>query len=132
MSFVPRWVLLWFVLAMVAVLNGLLRETVLAPVLGERLALPVSGILLSTLLILVVYLAQPRLGVTDTRSCFLLGLLWLAMTLCFEYLFGHYIAGKAWSEIHQVFNPAGGNLFLLVMLATLTAPWLAAKLRGVL
>ena len=38
--------------------------------------------------------------------------LWLGMTLAFEFLFGHYIAGKSWSLLLADYNLAAGRLWV--------------------
>jgi len=50
--------------------------------------------------------------------------------LIFEYLFGHYIVGKPWQEINQVFNIFKGDLFIIVLIVSAVSPWLTAKLKG--
>jgi len=60
----------------------------------------------------------------------MIGLLWLVLTLLFEFIFGHFVAGKSWQDIAQVFNVKKGDLFLLVLVVTAISPWLAAKIRG--
>ena len=63
---------------------------------------------------------------------FCIGLQWVVMTLLFEFIFGHYVTGKSWSALFQVFNIMQGDLFILILLVTLISPYLAAKIRGLL
>jgi len=51
------------------------------------------------------------------------------MTLIFEILFGHYMLGKSWSSILQVFSIMKGNLFIMVLVVSLISPILVAKLK---
>jgi len=46
--------------------------------------------------------------------------------------FGHFVTGKPWREIAQAFNVKEGDLFALALVAALIAPWLCAKLRGLI
>jgi hypothetical protein len=46
-----------------------------------------------------------------------------------DYLFGYCVAGKSWHEINQVYHPASGTLFLVVLFVTAIAPRVAARLR---
>jgi hypothetical protein len=57
---------------------------------------------------------------------------WFTLTLLFEFVFGHFVVGQPWPEIMQVFNMAKGNLFVMALLAALFAPWVTAKLRGLI
>lgn len=58
------------------------------------------------------------------------GLFWVMLTLSFEYLFGHFVAGKSWQEINQVFDLSRGDLFVVVLVVTAVSPVVCARLRG--
>ena len=121
---------IWFLIALTAILNGVLREKVLVSMLGTETALPVSGVLLALLVFLVTLVSVPFIGCSEIKTYLWIGFSWLLFTLSFEFLSGHYIAGKPWRETVQVFNLKQGNLFTVVLLVTVLAPWLAAKIRG--
>ncbi len=121
----------WMLLVVFAILNAALREKVLAPGLGETMALPLSGITLSIMIICLTLLVVPYLGVTQTGDALLVGCCWLVLTLAFELLLGRFVVGGSWREVLQVFNLKKGDLFSLVLLVTLVAPWLSARLRGI-
>lgn len=116
----------------VAILNGLVRDELLTPSMGGSWALAVSGLTLSCLVLIVAYLLIPFIGIVRAGAYPLIGLLWAMLTLAFEYLFGHYVVGKTWHEIGQIFNLANGDLFIVVVIVTAFSPWLAAKSRGLL
>jgi hypothetical protein len=120
----------WLVILVVAILNAALREMVVAPLAGPGIALPLSGVLLSLLVFAVAWLSLPFIAAPDETACVYIGLLWLGLTLAFEFLFGHFIAGKPWHELIQVFDLRRGDLFSVVLLVTALAPWAAGKLRG--
>lgn len=121
---------IWLIMVVAAILNGLMRGKLLTPLVGGGISLPVSGIVLSIIVLLVAYFTIPFVGVARTEVYLLIGLLWVVLTLAFEYLFGHYVAGKSWHEINQVFNLAKGDLFVIVIVVSAMSPWIVAKLRG--
>ncbi len=121
---------LWLVLAVLAVVNGLFREKVLVPGLGLDLALPLSGLILALMIFVMAYVAIPWFGENTATGFLLVGMQWVIMTLLFEFLFGHYVAGKSWQDLLQVFNVLKGDLFLVVLVVSLFAPCLAARKRG--
>lgn len=122
--------MIWFVIALFAVANGIFRETVLVSNLGQNIALPVSGMLLSLIVFIVTYLSFHLFSKHNTLTYFLIGLQWVLMTLLFEFLFGHYVVGKSWSDILQVFHITKGDLFIIVLIASLFSPLLVAKIKG--
>ena len=123
---------IWLILVIIAIVNAAIREKLVEPMIGARNALPVSGLLLSILIVLVAYISIPFFGFSEDRIYILVGIIWFTLTLSFEFLFGHFVAEKPWQEIFQVFNILKGDLFIVVLFAALISPWLSAKLRGLL
>ena len=78
---------IWFVIVIAAVLNGTFREKILVPAIGSSMALPLSGILLALLVFLVAFMLVSSIGSSETKVYILLGLLWVLLTLSFEFLF---------------------------------------------
>jgi len=122
--------LTWLLIMLVAIANGIAREALLEPVFGPAIALPLSGILLAMIILLASWLLAPWFGRARASTWFAIGALWVVLTLLFEYLFGHFVAGMPWREISRVFDVASGNLFLLALLSAALSPWLAARFRG--
>ncbi|MBV1790420.1 hypothetical protein KQ940_20370 [Marinobacterium sp. D7] len=123
---------IWLAMVILAIVNGLIRDRVLVELIGQHPALVVSGLSLSLLILIATYCAFPFIGSRSRRIYLLIGLQWVSMTLLFDILFGHFFAGKSWSEILQLFNPASGDLLLLVLITTLFAPYLVARFKGTL
>jgi hypothetical protein len=131
MTAVPFKVLaLWVLMACLGVLNGILREAVLAPLLGPALALPLSGITLSLFVFLLIWFALPWLGALRAPHYWGIGGLWLLLTILFEFAFGRLVSGKSWTALLQAYDVSRGNLWLLVLLAIVCSPYLAARMRG--
>lgn len=93
-------------------------------------SLPLSGISLSILILVATLLLLPFLGVLSPSQYWLVGGMWLLLTVLFEFLFGHYVMGDPWAKLLEAYNILKGNLWLLVLLVTAAAPYLAARLRG--
>lgn len=122
--------MIWIVIAVLAIANGVFRESVLVPAFGHSVALPASGASLSIIVLTVSFLSFPLFARKDTRTYFFIGLQWVSMTLLFEFGIGHYVIGKSWSSLLQVFNLMEGDLFSVVLITILVSPFLVAKLRG--
>lgn len=113
-----------------AMANGSLREFVLGPRFGEQFALPLSGITLSILIVLISCISAKFLRLTDEKTAAQTGLIWLGLTLAFEFLFGSFVLQKTTREILTVFDFRQGNLFVLVLVVTAVSPWVGARIRG--
>jgi hypothetical protein len=123
---------LWCAVLILAVLNGALRELILIPALGSFKAFIASGVILSGCIFLVALLGVPWYGRLPALQWLLVGVLWLCLTLVFEFGFGRLVQQKAWVELLQAYTFKGGNVWPLVLLVTLISPWLAASCRRLL
>ena len=107
--------IIWICFIPAAILNGGLREYILAPAIGQKCALPASGIILSGLIFLITWLMYPRLIKNSTRKGkWLTGIVWMLLTVIFEFATG-LSGGNSISELLAAYNPLTGNLWLLVL-----------------
>ena len=114
--------IVWLCFIPVAILNGGLREYVLYRLFGERLALPVSGILLSLFIFLTAWLMLPRLAKKcDLKDSLAMGLCWGLLTVAFEFAAG-IASGSTISELLAAYHPSTGNLWVLVLATTGLSP----------
>jgi hypothetical protein len=131
MSVILKATGIWLLIVVAAIINGLLREKLVAPMLGIETALPISGVTLSIVIFLFSLMSVSFIGSSETKTYLFIGIYWVLLTLSFEFLFGHYVVGKSWHELMQVFNIQKGDLFLVVLFVTAFSPWLSAIIRGV-
>jgi hypothetical protein len=50
------------------------------------------------------------------------GAVWVLITVCFEFIAGHYLFGNPWPVLFNDYRFWAGRLWTLVLLATLTGP----------
>jgi len=129
---VRKALVLWAAILVLAVANGILRESALVPALGALGGLVASGVVLCACIFLVAFLAAPWYGRLAASKCWLIGLLWLVLTLLFEFGFGRVVQHKAWAQLLRAYTFEGGNIWPVVLAVTLVSPWLAARLRGLI
>lgn len=125
-----RSLLAWMVILGLAIANGILREEILIPALGKPGALVLSGVLLATLIVLVTYgLVRFTPALTASQGL-RIGAFWLGLTLAFEFSFGRYVQHKSWAELLDAYAFKDGNIWPIVLMVTLLAPYLAFRLRA--
>lgn len=120
----------WGLLLVLAVLNGGVRDTWLTPRLGDTAGRALSSVLLSLLILLATWLTIRWIGPRTGGQALGLGALWLLLTLAFEFGAGRYAFGKSWSDLLADYDLSRGRIWILVLVVTLLAPGLAARLRG--
>ncbi len=111
---------IWFVLIAAEIIHGILRSIFLVPRLGE----------FRSLIILVIALVSVRwIGATRSSHLLEISILWLALTLAFEFLFGHFVAGASWERLASDYNVLQGGLLPFGMVVLMLSPWIAGKVR---
>ena len=125
---IKKSLLIWLAIIPCAILNGAFREVAINPLIGERYGLPLSGVLLCVILFVVCWFGIPRIGRGTTKTYWIIGLWWVILTVLFETCFG-LLTGDTLAELIRAYDITTGNLWLLVILFTGTAPWLTAKMR---
>lgn len=123
-----RYLLCWFLLAVVSVANGILRQSTYAGAMPELAAHQVSTFTGIVLTGLVVWLFSRRWPPDSARQALLIGLLWLAMTVAFEFGFGHYVAGHSWQQLFADYDLSAGRLWALFLLWIAALPYVFYRL----
>ncbi|NYT19033.1 MAG: hypothetical protein GKC08_01900 [Methanosarcinales archaeon] len=77
----------------------------------------------------VTYVFQKHSGVSGTSVQFIyVGLMWLRLTVSFEFLFGHFVIGYSWERLLYDYNIFEGRIWLLVLIVTAISPWLVNRI----
>jgi hypothetical protein len=126
---IGRALAVWLGILLLANINGAVREAWLIPMLGPIPGRALSTIILSAVVTLVTWLSIAWISPLTQRAALLVGILWLLLTLGFEFLVGHYVFHKPWSELTEDYQVWQGRIWPLVLLILLFAPWWAARLR---
>src|SRR6187399_1607151 len=122
--------LIWFTLMVLAIINGAVRVSFQIPWWGEQSGHVVSTLSLCLLILLAAWSSITWIGPEHAAQTLNIGLLWLMLTLSFEFLAGHYLFGAPWSKVLAEYDVLHGRIWILVPLITFGAPWLMAKARG--
>lgn len=123
-------ILLWFGLMVIAIGNGTVRIKLIIPYTGLGLGLAISTVMLCTLILLTTWISIRWMGPSTALQAWSIGLLWLVMTLSFEFGAGHFLFKKSWSELLVDYDVTQGRIWVLVPIVTVLAPWWMGKLRG--
>lgn len=120
----------WLAILCLAVANGAIREAVLVPALGKPAGLVLSGVLLCILLIVACFWFVWRVHGLSASQGLAIGVIWLCLTLAFEFSFGLYVQHKSWAELLSAYTFREGNIWPVVLAVILLAPSLAARFHA--
>lgn len=80
---------------------------------------------MSALILAITFAAMPWIGAPGNGDALRIGALWVAMTVAFEFLAGHYLFGNTWDRLLADYNVLQGRIWALVLITTFLAPRLA-------
>ena len=110
--------------------NGVFRVLVLQPRLGEAGARQASCLMGITIILLLTAFFVRTLVRPTSAALVGIVLLWLALTVAFEIVFGHYVSRLSWETLIADYDIREGRLWPLVLLTTLLAPWFCGSARS--
>jgi len=124
-----KYVLAWIPMVLIAIANGALREATYGKLMSELQAHQIStlsGLLLFSAYIWIVI----RTWRPDTsKQAITVGLIWLVLTVAFEFLFGHYVVGHPWSKLLYDYNVFSGRVWVVVLIWVTVAPYVFYRLQ---
>jgi hypothetical protein len=122
-----RWMSAWLGAAALGVANGASREAFYADATGDEAAHLISTGTLLALLGGYMSLLQRRWPLSSRREALSVGAAWAAMTVAFEFGFGHWVAGDSWSALLENYDVTTGKIWVLVPAAMAGGPELARQ-----
>jgi len=111
----------------IAVLNGTARDLWYKEYTGELLGHQISTISLLILFKFYIALVIKKLPPKSAQQAMAVGLLWLLLTLIFEFGFGR-IRGNSWTSLWSDYNIFKGRLWIFILIWTTVAPYLFFKI----
>jgi hypothetical protein len=118
----------WIPMVPLAIINGTVRELTYSKFLSDLTAHQLSTLTGIVIFGLYIRWLIQRWPPTNGRMAISIGLIWLTMTILFEFGFGHFVMGNSWERLLHDYNLLQGRIWLLVLLWTATAPYLFYKL----
>jgi hypothetical protein len=119
----------WLILIAVEFVHGVLRAIFLVPFIGDFRARQIGVFIGSALILLVAYLFAGWLHAPDTKSLLMIGVLWLVLTVAFEFGFGHFVLGRSWESLGEDYDVPKGGLLPFGMIVLVLSPRIAALMR---
>lgn len=122
-----HWLVGWIGLVVIAVANGAFRTAVLEPLTGEGTAHVLSTLILLALITVMARLLHHRYPLASDGAALVMGLVWAALTVAFEFGLGA-ATGATWDEMMGQYAISHGKIWVLVPLWLILVPTVARKL----
>lgn len=75
------------------------------------------------LFLVIVYICEPWMARRSFADGLRLGLLWVVLTLAFEWNFGRYVVGRLWESIAAEYNLSHGGGMPVGLAIFAMTPW---------
>ena len=122
----------WFVLLLLAIINGIIRDATYKPLLEPLIghwAHQLSSITGILLFFCAIYLFLKYIKMDYTKRDLLkIGIMWIVMTIIFEFAFGYYVRGSSWSEMLGAYYFWQGELWIFVLISVVIIPQIYFKM----
>lgn len=121
-------ILWWFAFPFVGILNGVLREATYKKFVGDLLAHQISTATGIIFFGIIFYFIFNNWKIESTKHAILIGLIWLGLTILFEFGFGHYIMSNPWEKLLYDYNLTEGRVWSLFLVWVTIAPFVFYKM----
>ena len=119
----------WIGMVIIAIMNGIIRDVLYGKRLGELTAHQISTFTLIVLSGLYLWLLGLAWKIPSSNQAITIGLIWLALTVAFEFLFGHYVMKHPWTRLLHDYNITKGRIWVLVLIWITIAPYVFCRFK---
>jgi hypothetical protein len=124
-----RYILAWFPMLVLAIANGALRQLVFAQYLSELRAHQLSTATGAVILGAFIWVVIRRWPPASSTQAAAIGLVWVLLTVAFEFGMGRLLMHKPWPELLNDYNLHAGRVWPLLLAWIGSAPVLFRGFR---
>ena len=127
---VLKYAIAWIPMVFIAMANGAVRQLGYGKLLNELPAHQLSCLTGIALFFIYTWCLSLYWPLESSKQALTIGLLWLALTVAFEFLFMHYGAKVSWDKLFHDYNVLAGRLWVVVLISVFLLPYGVFKLRS--
>lgn len=120
----------WLGMVVLAILNGIIREKLYGQFMRELSAHQLSTFIGIILFGVYIWILTGVWRIESAKQALLIGVVWLIMTIIFEFIFGHFVMGHPWGRLFHDYNLIKGRVWILVLIWTVLAPYIFYRIRS--
>jgi hypothetical protein len=109
--------------------NATVREVWYGRSLSELAAHQISSIAAIVLFGIYIWILMGHWRLDGAKQAVTAGVVWLVLTVVFEFVFQRLVAGVSWQRLIHEYNVFAGRLWLVVLLWIAFAPLLCLTVR---
>lgn len=99
-----KYFVAWFGVVILGLLNATIRQVVYANYVGELAGHQISTLTFAVLVGLYTWVLSGFLKLTSPGEAIGVGLMWMVLTVIFEFGLGRYVVGDSWGKLLGDYN----------------------------
>lgn len=127
---ITKYLLAWFLLAIVATINGIVRQSTYGKTISDIAAHQISTVTGIFVTGAVIWWISRMWPLESSSQAWTIGVLWLILTIGFEFGFGHFVAGHSWEKLLADYNILNGRVWSLFLIWVAVMPFVFFKLNN--
>jgi len=124
-----RYIIAWVPMLFISIANGVFRELTFAKVMPELHSHQLSTAIGSVLIGFYIWAVVRSWPPSSSRHALSIGIIWLILTIAFEFIFGRFVMKHSWSHLLNDYYLFGGRLWVLFLLWLIFAPYVFFRIR---
>ena len=123
-------ILIWFALLVIAIGNGVLRQTTFGKVMPELRAHQLSTLIGAVVMGVFIWFTIDMWPPSSNREAIAVGVFWVFLTVMFECFMGLVLQKRSLAKIMADYNVRAGRVWPLFLIWLMVAPWLFYSLKA--
>jgi len=118
-----KYFIAWFGVVVLGLFNATIHQVVYDRYVNELAGHQISTLTFAILVGLYTWTLSGFLKLTPPGEAIGVGLMWMVMTIIFEFGLGHYVVGDSWRKLLADYNLLDGRVWGLCILWVGLAPY---------
>jgi hypothetical protein len=124
-----KYFITWLVMLLASIANGVVRDFTYGKHMSELSAHQLSTVISVLVLAIVIWFFVKKYPPASTQQAALTGILWMTLTIAFEFLFFHYVGGHSWSALLANYNVFNGRVWVALLIWVAIAPYIFFRIN---
>jgi hypothetical protein len=125
-----KYFVAWFGIVVLGLLNATVHQTVYAKYVSELAGHQISTLTFAVLVGLYAWTLSGFWKLTSPGEAIGVGLMWMVLTIIFEFGLGHYVVGDSWGKLLGDYNLLAGRVWGLFILWVGLAPYFFFRIKA--
>ena len=124
-----KYTIAWIPMVFIAIVNGTIRQLGYGKFMSELTAHQISCFTGVALFFLYTLFLAGIWPLKKSNQTLVVGVIWLFLTIAFEFVLGHYITHLPWDKLFQDYNIHAGRLWPLVLFSVALMSYVVYRIR---